>query len=125
MPGYVHFTKDLVRNRNYINVVEWNPADKEYSTIHDEEFSSKLSDGWRSDQVFRRDMNGKRVFKLENVQALDEATPADLAAVNFDAMQAHLKAMNLQETLTEKNHVYADRLKKVLKANGNLAVTQQ
>eukprot|EP00158_Paraphelidium_tribonemae_P005927 Partr_v1_DN27589_c0_g1_i9_m30297 putative ribosomal protein L27 len=115
MPGYVHFTHDPIRNRNYINVVEWNPAEKEYSKIHDESFRSKISEGWRNDEVFTRDINGNRIFKLQNVNSLEQATPADLAAVEFDPMTAHLKASNLDKKLNSSTHQFPDRFQAILK----------
>ena len=123
MDGYVHFAEDPVRQRTFINVVEHDPALKKYPAEYNEVFKSKLADGWRSDQVFKRDINGKRQFELVNLTALPAVQNTDLSAVEFDPMLAHLKAMNLHDKLADKateGYVFQDRIRRCLAESGKL-----
>jgi hypothetical protein len=114
-PGYVHFTKDPIKNRNYINVVEFNPNEKPASNIHDLEFKTKLADGWRNDSIYSRDKNGHRRFDLVNLTQLPPVEKSDLAAVEFDAMTAHLKALNLDTKLSGDKFQFPERFHEAVK----------
>jgi hypothetical protein len=113
MPGYVHFTHDAIRDRTFINVVKEDPNRAPLSRDHSDTYTSKLVGGWRNDQVFTRDADGKRVFKLINLKTLPPVQKHDLSAVDFDAMSAHLKAMRLDDALAVQGHQYPDRFKQV------------
>jgi hypothetical protein len=113
MPGYVHFSRDPVRNRNVISVVEWNPneVDKKNSDKFDLEFRSKVSEGWRNDSVYVRGADGKRHFDLVDLSKLQPVDKTDLSAVDFDAMAAHLKALKLNDVLNSEKYQYPQRIK--------------
>jgi hypothetical protein len=69
---------------------------------HTEKYSSKLFGGWRNDEIFTRDTNGKRIFSLVNLKSLPPVQPHDLAAVDFDPMAAHLKSTGFEKVLNKR-----------------------
>lgn len=103
MPGYMHFTRDPVRDRLCVNVVEKNPNEVKLSEIYTTaEFESRIADGWRNDQVYKRcPSTGQRIFELVDVNALAEAGSTDLAAVEFDPMAAYLHQTGVRQKLAK------------------------
>lgn len=96
MPGYVHFTKDPVRDRTYINVLEFKHGEDKLPSVHSDTFQSKLLGGWRNDTVFTRNADGSRNFQLFDLTLLPAVQPSDRSAVKFDATLSLLKSMGIQ-----------------------------
>lgn len=93
IPGYVHMTEE--GGRNYINVVEFPPNLKSYTTKHSEAFRSALQYGWRNETVYSRDQNGLRIFNHYNLAMLPEVKPSCLSAVTFSSMEAYFHGMGI------------------------------
>lgn len=108
--GYVHMTTHSTRNgKQFINIVEQNPktTTTDLPSEHTLEFRSPLAQGYRADHIFTRDPEtGERHFTLYDLNQLPPVEKTELCAVDFDPMQAHLKAMNLDSTDLAKKVTY-------------------